>query len=425
VYRPDTAIDVPWTSRRFWSEARRSVPLNVWLLGLTSLLTDVSSEMVVSVLPAYLVLGLHLSPLTYGAMDGLYSGATVVTRWLGGAVADRRGRYKGLALIGYGLSALCRAGLVLAGGAPAAIAGVIAADRVGKGIRTAPRDALISLSAPAGGLAQAFGVHRALDAAGALMGPLLAVWLLRRIPGAYDVVFVTSFAVALVGVAVLAMFVSDVRGGPRPGQGPSLPDSLALLRRPEVGRVVLAAAALGIVTTSDGLIYIALQAGIQYPIHWLPLMYAGTAATFLLLAVPAGMLADRVGRTTVFILGHVALLLVYGLLFAPLGGMTVPLLVAGLLGAYYAATDGVLMALASTVVPSGQRGGGLALVATATSLGRMGAAIVFGFVWTMWSRDIAVGTFAVALACSVVLAGWLLRAANGRLGEASLPSSSC
>ena len=118
MYRPETAIDVPWTSRQFWAGARRSVPLNVWLLGLTSLLTDVSSEMVVSVLPAYVVLGLHLSPLTYGALDGLYSGATVLTRWMGGVVADVRGRYKGVALAGYGLSALCRAGLLLVGATP-------------------------------------------------------------------------------------------------------------------------------------------------------------------------------------------------------------------------------------------------------------------------------------------------------------------
>jgi MFS family permease len=413
VYRPETAIAVPWTSRQFWAGARRSVPLNVWLLGLTSLLTDVSAEMVTSVLPAYVVLGLHLSPLTYGTLDGLHSGATILTRWVGGVVADTRGRYKGVALAGYALSALCRAGLVLVGAAPVAIAGVITADRVGKGLRTAPRDALISLSAPADTLAHAFGVHRALDAAGALLGPLVAVWLLRAIPGAYDVVFVASFAIALVGVGVLATFVRNVRGAPEQGRHrPSLVASLALLGRPDVGRIAAASAVLGLVTASDGLIYVALQAGLQYPIHWLPLLYAGTSAAFLVLSVPMGILADRLGRTRVFILGHVALLIVYMLLMAPAGGMTVPFLAVSLLGAYYAATDGVLMALASTVVPAGQRGGGLALVATATSLGRMGAAIGFGFVWTMWTRELAVGIFALALACGLVLAGRLLHAAR-------------
>lgn len=416
VYRPETAIAVPWTSRRFWAGARRSVPLNVWLLGLTSLLTDVSSEMVVSVLPAYIVLGLHLSPLTYGALDGLYSGATLLTRWIGGAVADMRGRYKGVALAGYGLSALCRAGLLLVGAAPAAIAGMIATDRVGKGLRTAPRDALISLSAPPDTLAHAFGVHRALDAAGALLGPLVAVWVLRALPGAYDVVFVTSFAVALVGVGVLATFVRNVRGGPaQEGVRPSLLSSLALLRQAGIARIVAASALLGLVTASDGLIYVALQAATQYPAHWLPLLYAGTSAAFLMLSIPMGIVADRLGRTRVFILGHVALLCVYALLLAPRGGMALPCLAVALLGAYYAATDGVLMALASPVVPAGQRGGGLALVATATSLGRMGAAIGFGFVWTMWTRDTAVWSFVFALMGSLAIAAWLLhtRRADG------------
>ena len=186
--------------------------------------------------------------------------------------------------------------------------------------------------------------------------------------------------------------------------------SLALLGRADVGRIVAASGMLGLVTASDGLIYVALQTGLQYPIHWLPLLYAGTSAAFLLLSVPVGVIADRLGRTRIFILGHVALLLVYALLFAPRGGMIVPLLVVALLGAYYAATDGVLMALASTVVPAGQRGSGLALVATATSLGRMGAAIGFGFVWTMWSRELAIGSFALALVCSLALAGRLLHA---------------
>lgn len=409
MYRPETAIAVPWTSRRFWAGARRAVPLNVWLLGLTSLLTDVSSEMVVSVLPAYVVLGLHLSPLTYGALDGLHSGATVLTRWMGGVVADMRGRYKSVALAGYGLSALCRAGLLMVGASPVSIAGLVAADRVGKGLRTAPRDALISLSAPGDTLAHAFGVHRALDAAGALLGPLVAVWLLRAIPGAYDVVFVTSFAIALVGVGVLATFVRNVHGaaGSR-GLRPSFVAALALLGRADVARIVAASGLLGLVTASDGLIYVALQTGLQYPIHWLPLMYAGTSAAFLALSIPMGIVADRLGRTRVFLLGHVALLLVYALLMAPLGGLALPLLTVALLGAYYAATDGVLMALASPVVPADQRGGGLALVATATSLGRMGAAIGFGFVWTMWTRELAVVSFALALMCSLALAARLL-----------------
>lgn len=399
-----------WTSRRFWAGLGRQVPVNVWLLGLTSFLTDISSEMVVSVLPAYLVISLQVTPLTYGAFDGLYSAATVVTRWVSGATADHRGRYKQVALLGYGLSALCRAGLLAAGSVPAAIAGVIAVDRFGKGIRTAPRDALISLSAQPGALAQAFGVHRAMDATGALIGPLLAVWLLASMPDAYDVVFVTSFAIAIIGVGVLVTFVRNVpRTAPSLAAAPSLRQALDVTREPAVGRILIAAGVLGLLTASDGLIYIALQRKVQLPPHVLPLLYTGTSAAFLLLSIPAGIVADRIGRRRVFLAGHIALLLVYGLLLTPTTATLTAVLIVGLLGAYYAATDGVLMALASLVLPDHRRGGGLAIVASVTSLARAGAAIGFGLLWTMWSREAAVGGFAVLLAAGIVAAAVALR----------------
>jgi MFS family permease len=414
VYRPESVVDVPWISRRFWAGIGRRVPVNVWLLGLTSLLTDISSEMVVSVLPAYLVLSLQLSPLTYGALDGLYAGATVVTRWVSGVTADRGGRYKEAAAVGYGLSAVCRIGLLMAGAVPAAIAAVITVDRFGKGIRTAPRDALISLSAPPGALAQSFGVHRALDATGAFLGPLLAVWILSRLPGAYDVVFVSSFAIAIVGVGVLVTFVRNVPRNAGPASpSPSVRQALAVLALPDLRRLVVAAGLLGLVTASDGLIYIALQRILQLPAHALPLLFTGTSASFLLLSIPLGIVADRLGRTRVFIAGHVALLLVYGLVLMPMAGSLTPLLVVALLGAYYAATDGVLMALASPALPDDRRGGGLALVATVTNLARAGAALAFGLAWSVWSRDAAVGAFAVALALAVVVASLILRQLPG------------
>jgi nitrate/nitrite transporter NarK len=145
----------------------------VWALGITSLLTDVSSEMVSSILPVYLVLYLGMSPLAFGVVDGLYQGAAALVRIAGGILADRWRRHKELAALGYGLSAACRRLIFVAGNAWTAIAGIIAIDRIGKGIRTAPRDALISQRTPSHSLATAFGVHRSLDAAGAMLGPVL------------------------------------------------------------------------------------------------------------------------------------------------------------------------------------------------------------------------------------------------------------
>src|SRR5262245_7840187 len=166
----------------------------VWKLGLTSFLTDISSEMVNSVLPVYLVLHLHLSPLQYGVIDGVYNGLAVILISLAaGLTADRSKRHKEVALTGYGFSAICKLFLLAAGGAWGWLIAIVGLDRIGKGIRTAPRDALISLNTPPHLMASAFAVHRALAAGGALLGPIVAFFLLTRMPGAFDVLWVTSF----------------------------------------------------------------------------------------------------------------------------------------------------------------------------------------------------------------------------------------
>jgi MFS family permease len=152
-------------------------------LGVTSMLTDISSEMVSSLLPLYLVLHLHMSPLLFGAIDGVYNGLSVLLVALAaGILADRSRSPKAMAVLGYGLSAACKLLLMAAGGAWTAILLVVGADRLGKGIRSSPRDALISLATPGEHLAAAFGIHRAMDAAGAMIGPLLAFVLLAWLP---------------------------------------------------------------------------------------------------------------------------------------------------------------------------------------------------------------------------------------------------
>jgi len=137
--------------------ARIRVPRNVVLLGLVSLLTDVSSEMVATILPLYLVFSLGASPLVLGAIDGTYRGAAALVQVASGLFSDRWQRHKETAGVGYGLSAICKVGLVAFGNSIGAIGAIVAVDRVGKGIRTAPRDALISLSSTKAGLATSFG----------------------------------------------------------------------------------------------------------------------------------------------------------------------------------------------------------------------------------------------------------------------------
>src|SRR5688500_5578733 len=166
-----------WRASRA-ATVRPAVPPTVWYLGWTSLLTDVSSEMVNGILPLYLVGYLRLSPLQFGIIDGLYQGVSAVLRLAGGYVADRWRRYKETAVAGYAISALCRLGLLVPGASWSFLASVIALDRTGKGLRTAPRDAMITLTSTKANLATSFGVHRSMDAAGALAGPLVAFLIL-------------------------------------------------------------------------------------------------------------------------------------------------------------------------------------------------------------------------------------------------------
>lgn len=199
---------------------RRSpaVAPTVLALGAVSLITDVSSEMVTAVLPLYLVAGLGLSPLGFGLLDGIYNGFSALVRLVGGHLADRGGgRHKWVAGAGYALSAACKP-LLLVAQTLTPIGLILAADRTGKGLRTAPRDALISLSSTPENRGRAFGVHRAMDTAGALLGPLVAFLILRATVDGYDAVFTVSFCVAVVGVLVLVLFVPGVRArGTAPG----------------------------------------------------------------------------------------------------------------------------------------------------------------------------------------------------------------
>ncbi|MBN6544362.1 MFS transporter [Streptomyces bryophytorum] len=374
-------------------------------LGAVSLITDVSSEMVTAVLPLYLVSGLGLSPLGFGLLDGVYNGFSALVRLVGGHLADRGGRHKQVAALGYGLSALCKPLLPAVHTLPL-IGAVLAADRTGKGLRTAPRDALISLSSPPEARGRAFGVHRAMDTAGALLGPLVAFLILRRAADGYDAVFTVSFCVAAVGVLVLLLFVPSRTTRPSPATGaerPSLRAAVALLGRRELRGLALCAVALGLATVSDSFVYLMLQRRLGVPDRWFALLPLGTAAAFLLLAVPLGRWADRLGRWRVFVGGHVALLLAYALLLSHLRAGVLPYAVLALHGAFYAATDGVLMAAAAGSVPEALRSSGLALVQTGQAGARFCCSIAFGAAWTAFGDRSALAGAAVALLASVAL----------------------
>lgn len=389
------------------AKAKAAVGSTTVLLGVTSMLTDISSEMVNAVLPLYLVFSVGLSPLAYGAIDGLYQGASALVRVLGGFFSDRWRRHKEVATAGYALSAASRIAILVAGASGLAITLVVLVDRIGKGIRTAPRDALITLTSAPERLGYAFGVHRAFDTFGAMLGPLVAFGLLHAVPGGFDLIFVISFCFAVLGVSVLALFVKNVARTVETKA--TLRTATALLRRRGMLPLVLVAGFLGMSTISDAFVYLSLQRQLDFDAGFLPLLYVGSAGAFALFAVPFGRLADRFGRLRVFFFGYALLPLVYSSLLLDFDAPAVVVGYLVVLGMFYAATDGVLMAYTAQLLPKNLEASGLSIVATANALAKLLASVIFGAVWTWFGLHTAVVAFGIAIVVSIAFAATVFR----------------
>lgn len=390
-------------------------------LGIVSMLTDISSESVAAILPLYVTGVIGLSTVAYGFIDGIYQGVSALVRIAGGYAADRGDHPKWIAFFGYGVSALARVGLLFASGF-AALTSVLAIDRLGKGVRTAPRDALIAASSQPNDLGRSFGMHRMLDTIGAALGPLLAFVILLLIPDGFSTIFVVSLAFAVLGVAVLGFVVPNIR--PRAAAtaattvasaasaAPTRPRfRWADLRNPRLRRLLLVAALFGLLTVGDGFIYLVLQSRGSFAAQWFPLLYVGTNIVFLALAVPIGRLADRVGRARIFVLGHAALLAAYISAALPATGAAITILCLVFLGTFYAATDGIIAALASEFTPLPSRASGIAAAQTVVAVSRLIASTGFGFLWFFAGRTEAMVTISIALAVIIPIAAWLLRGA--------------
>lgn len=387
----------------------RGVSANVLLLGVTSFFTDISSEMVSSTLPLYAIFFLGLTPLQFGVLDGLYQGASALLRLVGGIASDRLHRHKEVAMAGYAMSAIAKLGLLASGSAFWPLAASVLTDRAGKGIRTAPRDALISLSADPAHLGSAFAVHRALDTLGAFAGPIVAFAVLTAAPGAFDAVFVTSFCFAVLGLGVIGLFVKN-HAAPRPHESlHSIPRLTGLA--PQRGFVLLIGVAvlLALATVSDGFLYLVLQRRLEFSAGVFPLLYVVTALVYFVLAIPAGRLADRIGRVRVFLAGYSLLPIVYVIAISPGLGYGSGLAALVLFGAYYAATDGVLAALASSLLKPAVRASGLATLGTAVAVTRIAASVLFGAFWSFGGLEVAMASFAGVGAAAVVVGALTLR----------------
>lgn len=391
--------------------ALRAVSGTVVTLGLVSLFTDISAEMITAFLPVYTIFTLQMGYVQLGVLDGVYTGATAILSLVGGFLADRVRRHKIVAFVGYGMSAVTKLVFPVAGPSTVGLGAILAFDRAGKGLRTAPRDAMISLSTPENRQATAFGVHRALDTVGALFGPLVTFGLLSWLGDKGNPIFTVSFLFALIGLVMLGFFVrqpkSDQELAPRPKV--SAREAARLLRDRALRRTTIAAVLLGLATISDAFVFIVLQKVSAVPPNILPLMPLGTALVFMLAAAPIGRLGDRIGSWPVFVAGHVALLGAYLMLLGPVHGVLLVVLTLLLHGTFYAATDGVLSAHAATLVPATLRGSGLATVQTGQALARFASAVLFGLILTWVTTGSAVLLGVAALAIALLAVGFVVR----------------
>lgn len=420
-----------WTSRkasgtqRAKTVAYKASP-TVIALGIVSMLTDISSESVAAVLPLYITGALGLSMVAYGFFEGMNQSISAIVRIGAGYAADRSNRPKPIAVAGYGLSLVARIGLLFATGFGGILA-VIGADRIGKGIRTAPRDAMIQEASQAEHLARSFGLHRLLDTVGATIGPLLAFVVMMLLPGGYRMVFVVSLAAAVLGVAVLALLVPNRKLVQRPQEDTEdepevrapAPRLRELVRGP-LGKVLVAAGFLGLLTIGDGFVYLALMEHGKLDAMWFPLLFVGSNLFFLLLAVPLGKLADRTNRAAIFVLGHLALAGAY-LCAGAGGGLHFVVVALAFLGIFYAATDGVLAALAGQLAPQGATSTAIGTAQTVVAVSRLLASTGFGVLWILMGSTVAMLSAAGLLLLLVPLAWRLLLPARRQRNSAPRP----
>jgi MFS family permease len=383
----------------------RGLSRNVIVLGWVSLLTDMASEMLYPVLPLFITGTLGASPAILGLIDGVAEGGSSVLRWVAGAFSDRFRKRKPFVVAGYSISAISKPLMGLAAyaiGWPLLFAGRLL-DRTGKSIRTGARDALIADSTNPAQRGLAFGLHRAMDTTGAVLGPLVALAIITfrpNVPLAW--LFFVALGPGAASAALAAIAVKDIPHAPRADSKP--PPIFQSYPRP-LWHLIAAMALFALGNSSDAfLILRSKELGLTFA--QVILAFAGYNVIYALAATPLGGLSDRIGRKPVVAAGWLTYALVY-LGFATTHSSLAPWILLAIYGLYQAMTEGVTKALVSDVVNKDQRAGAIGLFYTVAGLGQFLASVIAGALWSSrWMRfhaPFVVGALAAALAVPVVL----------------------
>lgn len=388
----------------------KAIPSGVWLLGVVSLLMDVSSEIVNALLPLYLTSHLLVSTTAIGMIEGFAMATAATTRLFAGVISDRVRSRKWLVVLGYGLAAASKLLFPLA----ASVTAVAAAkflDRVGKGIRSAPRDALVADLAPAHLRGAAFGVRKGLDTVGGFLGPLAAMALMLAM--ANDVTAVLWVAVIPAVVAVLLLIVGlreprDVRAGTRVTP-PSWHDAMRLTRRVWVAIAITSLLTLARFSEAF-LILRAAQTGLAPAT--VPLVLVALHLAYGLASYPAGRISDRLGRTPVLAVGAAVLVAAHLLLAT---GPTVATLWTGvtLWGVHMGFTQGVQASLLADATPEHLRGSAFGVASVVSGAMAFVGNLLAGWLWQHYGAAFMFSfSAAVATAVTISLLRWPGRSAS-------------
>ncbi len=389
------------------ARAARRLPAGIWALGFVSLLMDVSSEMIHALLPLFMVGTLGMSVALVGLLEGLAEATALVLKVFSGVISDRFGRRKPLAVLGYGLGAATKPLFALASGAGLIFTARLL-DRVGKGIRGAPRDALVADLAPPEQRGAAFGLRQSLDTVGAFLGPLLAVGLMLLWANDYRAVFAVAVVPAVLSVLLLAW---GVREPPRPAGAPRInPIARANLRR--LPRTYWWVVGVGAVFTlarfSEAFLVLrAQQLGIAVAL--VPLVMVAMNAVYALCAYPFGRLSDRVSHQRL-LLGGMAVLIAADIVLAASqhwGGL---LLGVALWGVHMGMTQGLLATMVAATAPADLRGTAFGMFNLVSGLALLLASVLAGVLWQTLGPAWTFG--AGALFSALAMAALLLRRAG-------------
>ncbi|MEZ4392988.1 MAG: MFS transporter [Polyangiales bacterium] len=389
--------------------APKRLARNVIVLGVVSLLTDVAADMVTPFLPLFLTVQLHARGEWVGLVEGVAESTSALVKYLSGALSDRVTRRKPLVLAGYGLANLARPFIALAA-APWHVLLVRFIDRVGKGVRTSPRDAILAASVAPAERGHAFGFHRGMDNLGAVFGPLVATAILWV---RHDDLRLVFAATAVPGVAAIAVALLGVKepAAPEAPQAPAQPTQAERPRDPgdeAATRELLGAMALfALANASDGfLVMRAHDVGI--PTRWLPLAWGALSLLRALSASPGGRLADRFGRARCLALAWT----LYAVAYALFGLATRPwhLLPALLVyGAYYGLSEGGERALIASLAPAGGMGKAFGRFHLVNGALALPASLLFG---ALYPHRGGVYAFGVASAFALCASAYLTRASR-------------